>query len=574
MANIESVVYSLLYRDRSKDKVAPPRITKPTQSKKTFTIFELILHIVNLIADCGQIVPEQAKPYIGALQNHFGFSSLEEASLLCAFFNLCDDSRIRLRDIAQVYKIHTLNIMNHSDALDDLVKRQFIIRRKESEGNTIFRITEEILQQIRDGEIPHPKNVSGLDVMGFISETDALLERCRRGEIENDDLEESFCHLIEVNKHLHIAKTFLKYDLDFDDLLLLLIFVSRFINMHDDNVVRADLEDYFNISMLRHHAYMLEIGEHTLMDMRVIEHSCCEGQVSPTEWKLTEETKQNLLKELNIKTSANRANLTHFGEIGMKKLYYNEKVTKQVLQLQALLKPRRMKQVLERMEKEGMPKGFGCLFYGPSGTGKTETVLQLARQTKRDILLVDVPNIRSKWVGDTEKNIKRVFDNYRAAVRENPTHAPILFFNEADAILCKRNEGGVSGVDKMENAMQNVILQEMEHLEGIMIATTNLTGNLDAAFERRFLWKVEFEKPSPLERQHIWKSMLSELSKKQALDLAERFDFSGGQIENISRKRLINDIITGRDNLDMESIIESCENELLNKKQTKRIGFN
>lgn len=573
MSNIESIIYTLQHRDRSKDKVVPPRITKAAQSTKMFTLFELILHAVNLIIDSGNIVPEQAKPYLGVLQKHFGFSSIEEASLLCAFFSLCDDSRIRLRDIAHVYKIHTLNIMNHSDELEDLVKRQFIIRRKESDGNTIFRITEEVLQQIRDGEIPHPKDVRGLDVMGFCSEIDDLLDRCRRGEIGSDNLEESFCHLIEVNKHLHIAKTLQKYALDLDDLLLLLVMMSRFINMHDDNVVRSDLEDYFNNNMLRHHAYMLEIGEHTLMDMKLVEHSCCEGQVSASEWKLTEETKQDLLKELNIKTSS-RVNLTHYEEICIKKLYYNEKVTKQVQQLQALLKLRRMKQVLERMEKEGMRKGFTCLFYGAPGTGKTETVLQLARQTKRDIMLVDVPNIRSKWVGDTEKNIKRVFDNYRAAVRENPTHAPILVFNEADAVLNKRAEGATGSVDKMENAMQNIILQEVEKLEGIMICTTNLSGSLDPAFERRFLYKIEFENPTVNERQYIWKSMIKGVSKKMAHELAERYDFSGGQIENISRKRLIDDIITGRDTLDMESIIESCENELLNKKQTRRIGFN
>lgn len=122
--------------------------------------------------------------------------------------------------------------------------------------------------------------------------------------------------------------------------------------------------------------------------------------------------------------------------------------------------------------------------------------------------------------------------------------------------------------------MQNIILQELENLEGIMIATTNLTGSLDTAFERRFLYKVEFEKPSPKERSHIWQSLLPDLSAEQAKMLAERFDFSGGQIENIARKRIIADILDDNDTLNLDGIIESCKNELIEKKKsTARIGF-
>lgn len=113
----------------------------------------------------------------------------------------------------------------------------------------------------------------------------------------------------------------------------------------------------------------------------------------------------------------------------------------------------------------------------------------------------------------------------------------------------------------------------MENLEGIMIATTNLTGALDAAFERRFLYKIEFDKPSPSERKHIWKSMLTDLTESQALMLAQQFDFSGGQIENIARKRIISDILSDNDTLDINAIIESCKSESYKKHSTSKIGF-
>ncbi len=99
----------------------------------------------------------------------------------------------------------------------------------------------------------------------------------------------------------------------------------------------------------------------------------------------------------------------------------------------------------------------------------------------------------------------------------------------------------------MENSIQNIILQEMEKLDGILIATTNLTTNLDNAFERRFLYKIRFDRPDEKVKEQIWASMLPTLSEEDARELAHGFDFSGGQIENIVRKKEIKFIIDGVD---------------------------
>ena len=152
--------------------------------------------------------------------------------------------------------------------------------------------------------------------------------------------------------------------------------------------------------------------------------------------------------------------------------------------------------------------------------------------------------------------------------------APILLFNEADALISTRKTGAENAVDKMENTMQNIILQEMEDLDGIMIATTNLTENLDSAFERRFLYKIMFEKPDAAVRQKIWQQMIPELNDSDASVLASHFDFSGGQIENIARKHAINSILYG-DNYEVLPMLESyCRSEQLSNTVTrKRIGF-
>ena len=224
------------------------------------------------------------------------------------------------------------------------------------------------------------------------------------------------------------------------------------------------------------------------------------------------------------------------------------------------------------MKDTGFRCGFTCLFYGAPGTGKTETVLQLAKQTGRDILQVNISQIKSMWVGESEKNIKQVFDHYRSKVKESKI-TPILLFNEADAIIGKRKEGADGAVDKMENSIQNIILQEMETLDGILIATTNLAQNMDKAFERRFLYKIKFEKPTLEARINIWHEMIPTLKKDDLRILASKYDFSGGQIENIARHYTIKNILHGEVHNVVEQLSAICENEKVETGQKRKIGF-
>ena len=133
--------------------------------------------------------------------------------------------------------------------------------------------------------------------------------------------------------------------------------------------------------------------------------------------------------------------------------------------------------------------------------------------------------------------------------------------------------GVANAADKMENSLQNIILQEMETLEGIMIATTNLTTNLDKAFERRFLYKIRFDKPSVEARTKIWLTMLQGLSEKDAKTLADQFDLSGGEIENIVRKHSVNAILSGKDAIDIKEIISACQRERISHDHRRKIGF-
>ena len=128
-----------------------------------------------------------------------------------------------------------------------------------------------------------------------------------------------------------------------------------------------------------------------------------------------------------------------------------------------------------------------------------------------------------------------------------------------------------SSVDQTENAIQNIILEQMEKQQGILIATTNLEGNLDAAFERRFLFKIKFEKPGMEAKRLIWQDKLPLLVEQDADTLASEFDFSGGEIDNIVRKATMNEVLTGN-GYSLDYIRELCLQERLSKK-CGNIGF-
>ena len=312
-----------------------------------------------------------------------------------------------------------------------------------------------------------------------------------------------------------------------------------------------------------------------LMEQKLVEYVNNDGFADRNNFQLTAKVKEELLSELNLcDRQANAGQELIKGEtLPYKALYYNERETTQIEQLASLLSRERFDEVRRRLAENGMRQGFACLFYGAPGTGKTETALQLARRTGRDIMQVNFAQLKSCWVGESEKNVKELFDKYRALAEKSEV-TPILLFNEADAIIGKRREGAERAVDKMENAIQNIILQEMETLDGILIATTNLTQNLDKAFERRFLYKIEFERPDLRSKQAIWQTMLPDLSEADAAELASCYDFTGGQIENIARKQMVEKILNGTEHVALSTLKQYCDNELIaTPDKPRKIGF-
>ena len=186
--------------------------------------------------------------------------------------------------------------------------------------------------------------------------------------------------------------------------------------------------------------------------------------------------------------------------------------------------------------------------------------------------MIEIPKVHSKWVGESEKNLSKVFKEYRES-RKHFDNDPILLFNEADALLGKRFNVNNS-VDQMNNSLQNILLQELEDFEGIFIATTNLVNHLDSAFDRRLLYKLEFQKPKEEVRYRILKSSFPDFDENVLQDINQDYQLTGGQISNIKKKMMVKEMLESE--LDADDVLLTlCEEEfsLRNVGRGNVIGF-
>ncbi len=257
-------------------------------------------------------------------------------------------------------------------------------------------------------------------------------------------------------------------------------------------------------------------------------------------------------------------------KIAGKALFFGPTIERQLGEIRDSLQERNLVAMCDRLKAKHLPTGITALFYGLPGTGKTESVMQIARVTGRSIMHVDISETKSCWFGESEKIIKAVFKKYRKLCQRSKVK-PILLFNEADAVFSKRKDANSSNVAQTENAIQNIILEEMENLDGILIATTNMADNLDGAFERRFLFKVRFDKPITESKKNIWRDKLPDITDAEATELATNFDFSGGEIDNIVRKATMHEVISGT-SLTIENLKTLCNEEKIASKNAK-VGF-
>lgn len=514
----------------------------------------------------------------------------EELKHLCSIMNLSElqviilaamvrgsgSYKISGEEIARIIGVDYLEYLSFTSDIEGLKKAGYITM-----SGLGHSITPAALDAIKHNKPLEAEQTTGLDSRTVLSRLKAKLKDMSENEMNQQEFIEYMDFLIENNKN-SVCDTCRKYLKNTEEVEKILLYVMsvRFWFCDDDNIIWDDLEDYYEEGDLCLVRNKFKNERLVLQKRKVIEPVAEGGIFSKDAFHIRDEVKEEIFKDLGYtkeknedKAKVSASSLIKASDIDAKELFFSKEQQKQFKTLEDLFEENRLKSIMESLRKKGMRTGFSCLFYGAPGTGKTESVYQMARKSGRDIFLIDVSKIKSCWVGESEKNIRRVFNQYRECVK-TAGKTPILLFNEADAIFGIRSSGAERAVEKMENSIQNIILQEMEDLEGILIATTNLTGNFDKAFDRRFLYKLRFDNPDTKVKSQIWRSMIPELKPSQAKKLAAEFDFSGGQIENIARKKTVAALISGKEPT-FAQLREMCKAEGISDKTggKRKIGY-
>ncbi|BDD06445.1 ATP-binding protein [Aureibacter tunicatorum] len=212
----------------------------------------------------------------------------------------------------------------------------------------------------------------------------------------------------------------------------------------------------------------------------------------------------------------------------------NRKTEKQLEEILSWVNQRNAMRSVPAVARKVLP-GYRALFYGPSGTGKTLASTLIGKLTGMEVYRVDLSKLVSKYIGETEKNLKQVFD-----IAEQ--HEWILFFDEGDAIFGKRSETSSSN-DRYANQEVSYLLQRVERFPGTVIVATNFKTNLDKAFLRRFQTLVHFPSPSEETRKMLWERVFNdEIPKDGEFDFkffAKNFELTGANIVNVLQQAMV-----------------------------------
>lgn len=496
----------------------------------------------------------------------------EQAFILAAMLKNADET-MDTRGFAYYADVSLIRIMGMQKEFDDLVKNGLILCVKPTATaywSQAFTLNAGVIHAVKyNKEFTHEsyKDLQAQDVMEMIEK---LLDDCDNGRILYHQMVDCLEKLIADAENVELCNKVKELGLNQTDLVMLLIGVVSLVCNGDSLITTLDYEDIIPRTHRRQMTLQFKSKRNSLYTNGLMEATDNDFDT----FRLTSKVKKEFLYEFDFVDDAEFCSDEYEGSTATpaekdkvpaaeKELFYNPEEKEQIDRLRILLSKETFEKVQNRMRDAGMRPGFACLFYGAPGTGKTETVLQLARATGREIVQVNVATLREMYVGESEKNTQKVFDDYKEKM-QGADMTPILLFNEADGVFGKRHTGITNSVSQMENTIQNIILQNMETFEGILIATTNLTDNFDKAFERRFLFKVFFAKPKAEARKQIWMSMVPDLHSDDAATLAARYNFTGSMIENVAKRLTIDEILYERP-VTLGTISRLCDEEQIKK---------
>ena len=520
---------------------------------------------------------KKTKQYTSAMENLKALYKLNQTQvwLLCIicerYFE--DDDSTSMKNIAYTIAVPVMTIMSWNKERDKLEEMGFLEHRG---GNNAVQPVSEFRESLCNNVEFIPQGKKELDEIEFLRTFARMYENRRDEDKSARVIQRELRRFEDNNKNLKMVERVMA-EVKQADHRFFLYDVTHDVIKGDESGLNTTISDLYDNEDRFTVAQQMMEETHELFERGFLEFSK-KGNMSEATITLTDKGKKLVLgeKAFLFEESISDKNLIKTDSIKEKRLFYSKENQREIDRLKAALQEEKLKGIQNRLRDEGLPVGVAVLLYGAPGTGKTESVMQIAKETGRSIVHVDISEAKSAWFGESEKRIKKIFTSYRNAcelAEKKGELMPILLFNEADALISKRKEDTSGNCAQTENAIQNIILEELENLKGIFIATTNLASNMDSAFERRFLFKIKFENPSTEAKTSIWMNKLTWLDKEAATEFARDYDFSGGQIDNIVRKIAMNEVITG-ERPAITDIHDMCKCEKLeNPNGAKRVGF-
>jgi AAA+ superfamily predicted ATPase len=514
------------------------------------------------------------------LQQYFKLD-VDESLLLALFIAIqLEEDNVDLQKLAAHIGCSKLKILSFKTIIDNffqlgiLAKEQVNIRMRLMGSQSLSYMVNRVLM---DAILDHkPMPIITIAPPKDIFE---LLELVYKLGLERDDRKVDTFRILtclieylEANSHFPLVSKMNEFDLEIQNKFIFLHVIWKTVTGSSSVDVFRMMEGISDNNACRYSELQKFLdGENELVAHDLLEVNPA-VMTTDTTCQLTDKAFQ-ILQDcgLNLKKiNKHRKDIIKPDDIKEKELIFSDVELSKIQRLEKLIEETSFQQMQTRLSQKGLPIGISILLHGAPGTGKTEIAKQLARKTNRELMHVNISDCKTMWFGESEKIVKKIFTDYKAYSKDTKTH-PILFFNEADAIISKRKELRGSNVEQTENAIQNILLEELENFQGILIATTNLINNIDPAFDRRFLFKIKFHPPTLVNRASIWKLKLPELTNKQANQLAQSFSFTGGQIDNIYRKKEIAELLYGK-SVDFETILGFCKEESLHQ-TVNSIGF-
>lgn len=520
---------------------------------------------------------KKTKAYSAAMENLKALYNINQIQvwILCfaseRYFE-CEDS-ITLKDISRELDVPVMSIISWKKEIEFLVKQGFL---EHSGGNNAVQPLSDFSESIYNNTEYIPQAKKEDDDIDFITYMADRYESRRDEDMSARTIQRELRRYERNHSYLEVVKR-VSAELEEPNYRFFVYDIASDVLKGRDSNLNTTISDLYDGGERYNVATEMMEEKHELFQKGLVEFAK-KGNLSDATITLSDKGRKLVLgeKAFLFEDSINDKNLIKTDSIKEKKLFYSPENQKEIDRLKAALQEEKLKGIQQRLKDDGLPVGVAVLLYGAPGTGKTESVMQIAKETGRSIIHVDISEAKSAWFGESEKRIKKIFTSYKNAceiAEKKGELMPILMFNEADALISNRKSDTSGNCAQTENAIQNIILEELESLKGIFIATTNLASNMDSAFERRFLFKIKFENPSTEAKTSIWMNKLSWLDEKAATEFAKEYDFSGGQIDNIVRKIAMNEVITG-ERPAITDIHDMCKCEKIdNPDGSKRMGF-